>query len=98
MLSGCSTAFEPTRVEIDLNSEAVAKSWKRWKRTFENSVITEHEAQENSTTFNKLRLLTNFVSEDIFEFTEDNNTYEAAVKILDYLFATTPNEIFACRP
>jgi len=35
--------------------------------------ITTHEAQENGTTFNKLRLFTNFVSPDIFEFMEECN-------------------------
>jgi len=67
--------LKPSRLEIDVNSEA---AWKHWKRTFKN-FITKHEAHENGSTFNKFRLLTNFVSADIFEFIEDCNTYEAAV-------------------
>ncbi|CAK8698052.1 unnamed protein product [Clavelina lepadiformis] len=93
-MSSTINAFKPSRLEIDVNSDTAAKSWKHWKKTFENYTI-EHEAQVNSTAFNKLRLLTNFVSAEIFEFIEDCTTYEAAVEILQDLFVKKPNEIFA---
>lgn len=87
--------LKPARLEIDLNSESTAKLWKHWKRTFENFSAELEERREGTAAINKLRLLTNYLSADAFEFIEDCDTYENAIKVLEELFVKTPNEIFA---
>ena len=94
MATGVNNAFKPSRLEIEVNSPQAAKSWKHWKKTFEN-YVAEHAAAENAPALNKLRLLTNFISADIFEFIEDCTTYDTALKALEDLFVKKPNQIFS---
>ena len=56
----------PERFNTDLNSSTCGKVWKHWKRTFENFLVAA-EADEA----NKLRLLSNYVSPDIYELIAD---------------------------
>ena len=93
-MSAATNVFKPSRLEIDVSSPHAARSWKHWRKTFEN-YVAEHQNTENAPTLNKLRLLTNFVSADIFEFIEDCTSYDSALKALEDLFVKTPNEIFS---
>ena len=93
-MSSGANIFKPARLEIDVNSPHAGKSWKHWRKTFEN-YVAEHESVENHRALDKLRLLTNFVSAEIFEFIEDCTTYEAALQVLESLFVKKPNQIFS---
>ncbi|XP_076803121.1 uncharacterized protein LOC143447076 [Clavelina lepadiformis] len=90
------SALKPAKLEVDINCETASKLWKHWKRTFDN-FLAELAQEQISTAppINKLQLLTNFVSAEIFEFIEDCNTYDSAVEILQDLLVKKPNEIFA---
>ncbi|XP_076814961.1 uncharacterized protein LOC143461082 [Clavelina lepadiformis] len=90
------SALKPAKLEVDINCETTSKLWKHWKRTFDN-FLAELAREQTSTAppINKLQLLTNFVSAEIFEFIEDCNTYDSAVEILQNLLVKKPNEIFA---
>ncbi|CAK8690382.1 unnamed protein product [Clavelina lepadiformis] len=90
------SALKPAKLEVDINCETACKLWKHWKRTFDN-FLAELAQEQISTAppINKLQLLTNFVSAEIFEFIEDCNTYDSAVEILQELLVKKPNEIFA---
>jgi len=43
---------------------------------------------------NKLRVLINYVSPDVYELIEEAKTYEEAMNTLKPLYVKTPNEIF----
>ncbi|XP_076822232.1 uncharacterized protein LOC143468748 [Clavelina lepadiformis] len=90
------SAVKPAKLEVDINCETASKLWKHWKSTFDN-FLAELAQEQISTAppINKLQILTNFVSAEIFEFIEDCNTYDSAVEILQDLLVKKPNEIFA---
>ena len=70
-------ALRPSRFDILPNTPVSAKEFKYWFRTFESylSVLP----QEN---LNKLNVLINFISSEIFEYGSDSTTYDSAIEVL----------------
>ena len=87
------SALKPAKLEVDINCETANKLW---KRTFDSFLAKlSRELNLTAPTINKLQLLTNFVSAEIFAFIEDCNTKASVVEILQNLLVKKPNEIFA---
>lgn len=82
--------LRPERFDVNPNAQEAAKSWQHWLMTFENfvSVIPGENA-------NKLHILINFVSSDIYQLFCDAGTYDEAIALLKTLYIKTPNEVFA---
>ena len=80
---------------MDPNSPSAGKEWKHWIRTFENYLASFPERAEDEIPINKLRLLTNSVAYDVYDYIEECVTYESAIRVLENLYVKTPNEIFA---
>ena len=53
------------------------------------------ERVEAEIPVNKLRLLTNLVAYDVYDYIKECVTYESAIPVLENLYVKTPNEIFA---
>ena len=53
------------------------------------------ERAEDKIPVNKLRLLTNSVAYDVYDYIEECVTYESAIRVLENQYVKTPNEIFA---
>ena len=90
--------MQPRRLNIDPGSHAAAKDWRHRLKTFENynEVLTEAlPAAQRDAGVNKLRVLTNCVSHQVYDHIDECKTYEAAIQILKSLFVNTPNSIFA---
>ena len=88
--------LKPDRLDIDINSNSAAKLWKHWKRTFDNFVNKiDLERNEGEAATDRLELLTNFLTADIFQFIENCSNYDDAEKVLQNLFIRKPNEIFS---
>ena len=88
--------MQPCRLNLDPGSNSAAKEWKHWLKTFENyvEVLTgaHHEERRN---FNKLKVLVNCVSHQVYDHIDECETYEAAIQVLKSLYVKTPNVVFA---
>ena len=84
--------LKPRLLDIEIHSPTSEKEWKHWKKTFEN-YMSAHAAE--GLTIDKLQVLTNFLSFNLYEYIDECGTYEDAIKSLDGLFIKTPNEVFA---
>ena len=80
-------------LDVDVNSSIAGKEWKHWKRTFQNYVTAFKTADNNRV--DRLQVLTNFLSFNIFEYIDECETCEAAIQKLDIVLMKTPNEVFA---
>ena len=87
--------MRPQRLSLDPNSLSAGKEWNHWIRTFENYLASFPERAEDEIPVNKLRLLTNSVAYDVYDYIEECVTYESAICVLENLYVKTPNEIFA---
>ena len=83
------TLRKPARLNLGPNSPSAAKEWKLWHMTFRNFI---DECGENAS--NKFRTLVNYVSHNVYDYTEDCTDYDAAIETLTQLYIKTPNEIF----
>ena len=64
------------------------KAWKHWKKTFENFLSKTNVTEEAD----KLLLLTDHVTSDVFEHISDAADYTSAIKTLYDLFVH-PNKV-----
>ena len=53
------------------------------------------ERAKNEAPIDKLHLLTNSVTYDVYDFIDVSVTCEGAIRALESLYVKTPNEIFA---
>ena len=86
--------LRPERFETDPNDASAAKEWKHWLKTFQN-FLEVSDAEKKLEESQKLKLLTNFVSHNIYEFISECEKYEDAKKILEDLYVKPSNEIFS---
>ncbi|XP_054722967.1 uncharacterized protein LOC129232889 [Uloborus diversus] len=83
--------LKPERFDVDPTCANAESKWKHWKRTFANFLGQVPQITDE----NKLNLLCNYVSASVFRYISDSETYSDAVDVLDSLFVTKRNEIFA---
>ena len=77
--------LKPERLE-----DTSEKAWKHWKKTFENFLSKTKVTEEAD----KLLLLTNHVTSEVFEHISDAADYTSAIKTLSELFVRPNNVIF----
>ena len=78
------------RFDINPTASNATKLSRHWLAAFENFL-----AAIESENLNKLTVLTNYVSADVYELFGEAANYDAALEILKAAYARTPNEIFA---
>ena len=83
-------ALRPDRFDSAPNTSSSAKEFSHWLRTFENFLAVL--PQEG---LDKLVVLTNFLSPDIFEFVSESSTYDEAVTVLRNIYVKPPSVVFA---
>ena len=73
-----------------INAQDASKSWQHWLTTIENFVeaIPDEEV-------NKLNVLINYVSSEVYQLFYEATTYDEAINLLKSLYVKTSNEIFA---
>ena len=82
--------LRPERFDAKPNAQDASKSWRHWLTTFENFV----EAIPGEEV-NKLNVLINYVSSEVYQLFYEATTYDEAINLLKSLYVKTPNEIFA---
>ena len=80
--------LRPARFDVILNTRGSDKVWIHWKKTFTNFLtsIAEHEPD-------RLNVLNNYVSPEVFEYIADSTNYTLAIETLESLYITPKNEI-----
>ena len=71
--------------------------WVHWKKTFDN-FISKYPLQTDQTVVpdgDKLLLLTNYISADLYSHIANATTYDAAVTILQGMYIKPVNRLFA---
>ena len=82
--------LRPERLDVDPNSANATKNWKHWKATFENFLNSFATPPTD-----KLSVLINYVSPNVFEIIAECEDYDAAIKTLKETYEKPVNEIFA---
>ena len=82
--------LKPSRFEVSPAAPNAAKLWRHWLATFEN--FLESIRTEN---LNRLVVLTNYVSADVYELFCDAADFDTALAILQNVYARAPNEVYA---
>ena len=82
--------LKPARLDTDPSSSTAEKDWLHWIRTFENFV-----SALPVEGLNKLQVLTNYVSPQIFEYIGHCDRYQEAIDTLRALYIKPTNEVFA---
>ena len=75
---------------MDPSSSTAGIDWLHWIRTFENFVSVLP-----TDGLNKLQVLTNYVSPQIFEYIEHCEGYDNAIATMKAIYIKPTNEVFA---
>lgn len=82
--------LRPEKLDADPNSNAAAREWQHWFKTFQNFITSL-----NDNTIDKLNLLVNFVSPTVYEYISECDTYVKAIDALQNLYVRPKNEVYA---
>ena len=83
--------LKPDRFDVTSNDANAESKWRHWKQTFTNFLNSISKVEESD----KLPLLSNYVSSNVFQYINECNDYNVAIDTLDKLYITKRNEIFA---
>ena len=89
--------MKPSHLDLNVSSTTASKEWKHWLKTFENYVEVLGQSLPEGRQVDKLKVLVNCVSHNVFEHIKECETYDAAIAILTNLYTSTKtsNEILA---
>ena len=82
--------LRPERFDVSPSSTETTKCWRHWLITFENYI-----ASLPSEGLNKLHVLINHVSPEVYDLFCEVQEYDDAIETLKSLYVRTPNEVFA---
>ena len=83
-------ALRPTQFDILPHTASSTKEFKHWLRTFEYYLEVLP-----SEGLDKLKVLINFISPEIFEYISDCSDYDSALETIKNVYIKPPNTIFA---
>ena len=87
--------LKPTRFDSDPSSPTAGKEWTHYKRTLANFIKAIEKKAATGEDVDKLEILTNYISSNIYSYIADCSTYDLAIKALDGLFIKEVNSIYA---
>ena len=83
------------RLDIELGSISAAKEWRHWLKTFENYIEVLTAALPEERNIDKLEVLINCVSHQVYDHVEESEIYDEVIRVLKALYVKTPKKIFA---
>ena len=83
--------MKPERLSLDPNSTDAEIKWNHWHKTFNNFLSKLDDASDDD----KLAILINYLSADVYSYVSGATNFAAAIEILDKLYVKPKNEIFA---
>ena len=94
--------LRPERLDVDPSATTASKLWIHWHRTFTNFVnslpptpVTDQSTPPTPQLDNRLNILINYVSSNVFEYISECTTYDQAITVLEELYNKPKNEIVA---
>ena len=87
--------LRPQVLDIDPNAQHASNSWRHWKQTFTNFLNSLSTAMAPLSDDDKLRLLTNYVSPNIYTYFSECSTFTEAIKMMDDAYIKVRSIIFA---
>ena len=90
-----SRLLRPKELTCDPNSPDAPKIFKFWLRTVEDFIATLEENAPNESTINKVRILINCLSPDIYPLIEEEKTYDDIIATLQRTYVKKKNNVFA---
>ena len=81
--------LKPRIFDTEHTAPDATKQWKHFHRTFQN-FLTAVQGNEN-----RLQLLQNHVSPEVYTLIEECESYEQAITLLKRLYVKTPNAVYA---
>ena len=87
--------LRPERLDLLPNSENAAKHWRHWLKTFENFLA---ELEPDHANLHKLRVLTNYVSSEVYELFSELQTYDEAIALLKTLMTRAQTRFMPAMP
>ena len=76
--------LRPERFDADPHDAAASKEWKHWVKTFNNFLEITEKAKKLEDC-EKLRILINFISHNVYEHISECETFDQAIKLLEDL-------------
>ena len=76
--------LKPDRFDVTSNDANAESKWRHWKQTFTNFLNSISKVEESD----KLPLLSNYVSSNVFQYINECNDYNVAIDTLDKLKET----------
>ena len=83
--------LRPDAFSVDPTSPSASKEWSHWKVRFEKFISAITDVSED----NKLSLLINLVSTDVYSYINDAADYTSAISSLEKIYNPKKNVIFA---
>ena len=84
--------LRPERFDCNPSSSGASKEWSHWYRSFCNFLGA---VETNNPNLNKLDILINYVSPNVYEYIADAASYDSAIKALEKLYLKPKNEVYA---
>lgn len=84
--------LKPYRFSTEPNSISATSEWKHWFSTLQNYIISIEPPPSESQ---KLRILTNCISHNVYEYVSLSGTFNDAISILKTIYVKPVNEVFA---
>ena len=78
--------MKPERLSLDRDSADAEFKWKHWHTTFTNFLSKLDDVTAND----KLGILINFLSADVYTYISEATTFDTAIEILENLLCQTP--------
>ena len=82
--------LRPKRFDTDPNIQNADREWLHWRQTFENFLAAINDLEPN-----KLVILANYVSPEVYGYISHCTTYEDAITTLQVMYVKPKNEVFA---
>ena len=82
--------LRPNVLTLDPDTPTASSHWNHWIHRFRNFIRSTQATEEE-----KLRLLINYISPEVFEYVSLCQSYNEAISILESTFVKPVNEVFA---
>ena len=86
--------LRPDKFDCQPNSSNASKEWSHWFKTFETFLRTIPSTSAEEQAVNKLDILINFISSEVYETIKSCDTYDVAIAVLKDIYIKPQNEMF----
>ena len=86
--------MKPSRLDIDSNSPRAEKDFNHWLKTFNNFLKILEKNLNDGDTLDKLAILENYISSEVYDDICDSGTFSEAISVLTNIYSKPKSEIY----